>query len=299
MNLPNIGIALGGGGARGAAHIGVLQVLQEENIEIDIISGVSAGSVIGAMYAHKKDPAWIESRLRKALDKYPFRNKYGKYFRSSSSKKSFFLKTSGFIFNHIFNTLKLHKNSIIKKKHLEDVISFLVPSRTFQELKIPIKIGASDLNSGETVVYEDGDLITAIVQSCSIPGIIEPTIKGEKILVDGGVTSPIPVSMIKEDCMFTIAVDISQSQFSNLEKINMLELKGRADLITSNELKLNLSKKANFVIRPNTLGLHWSSFHKFESLILEGKNVTNSSIINLKNLLPKKINNYSGKEWLG
>jgi len=92
MNLPNIGIALGGGGARGAAHIGVLQVLQEENIEIDIISGVSAGSVIGAMYAHKKDPAWIESRLRKALDKYPFRNKYGKYFRSSSSKKSFFFK---------------------------------------------------------------------------------------------------------------------------------------------------------------------------------------------------------------
>jgi NTE family protein len=124
----------------------------------------------------------------------------------------------------------------------------------------------------------------ALVKSCSIPGVIEPTIEGERVLVDGGIIAPIPVSILKNKCNFIIAVNISQNRYSLLSnKSKMYDLKGRADLIISNQLKFIETKGADFVFSPDTMGTHWSSFQKFEDLVKSGKNEAIGKIEQLEN----------------
>jgi len=283
-----LGIALGGGGARGAAHIGVLNGLEQADIQISMIAGVSAGSVIGAMYSIHGNVEWVEKRFKKVLAKNLNSNIFIKYLSSSSKKTSFFGNAKLFFFEHFLQIIRLHKKSIISRNTLRRVISDLVPVESFEDLKIPLKICATELNTGKNIIYDSGDLINAIVKSCSIPGIIEPTIQNKNIIVDGGVYLPIPVQVLEQRCNFTIAVDISQNELSILNKVNMKNLKGRSDLIISNHLKKLLSKQADFIIKPNTLGAHWSSFHKSDLLIREGEIEVQNKIDNLKAILKNK-----------
>ena len=273
MSLPQLGIALGGGGARGAAHIGVLQGLQKSKVKIDVISGVSAGSVIGAMYAIDEDATWVEVQYRNVLKKYISSSKMKNYINVHSGQNLGISNIKNFIYVHFLQIIKLYRNSIISKELLKKVISELLPVETFEELKIPLKVCVTDLNSASNIVYETGNLIESLVKSCSIPGIIEPTIEGGKVLVDGGVFSPVPVSVLKNKCNFIIAVNIPQNKYSMLAvKSKMYDLKGRADLIISNRLKYFETKDADFVLKPDTMGTHWSNFQKFEDLVKSGKN---------------------------
>ena len=219
MSFSHLGIALGGGGARGAAHIGVLQALQKYEVKIETISGVSAGSVIGAMYAIDGDANWVESHYKKILHKY------------ISS-------------NDLMNSKNSNSNSVKRKEFLKKVVSELLPVNTFEELKISLKVCVTDLNSAKNIVYDSGDLIDPLIKSCSIPGVLEPTIEGQRVLVDGGILSPIPVSVLKNCCEFIIAVNISNRQYPMLDsKSNLQDLKQRADLIISNRLNILKQKE--------------------------------------------------------
>ena len=292
MSLPQLGIALGGGGARGAAHIGVLQGLQKSKIKIDVISGVSAGSVIGAMYAIDEDATWVEVQYRNVLKKYISSSKIKNYINVHSGQNLGISRIKNFIYVHFLQIIRLYRNSIISKELLKKVISELLPVETFEELKIPLKVCVTDLNSARNIVYETGNLIESLVKSCSIPGIIEPTIEGEKVLVDGGVLSPIPVSVLKNKCNFIIAVNIPQNKYPELAaKSKMYDLKVRADLIISNRLKYFETKDADFVLKPDTMGTHWSNFQKFEDLVKSGKNEVEMKMEKLGSMLLMDKNN--------
>ena len=286
----SLGVALGGGGARGAAHIGVLQEMTLAGIEIDMVAGVSAGSVIAAMYAFSKDPFWIEDRFRKLWSKetYGISNKV--FFTKKNPKSLLELVKKQFV-EHYIAILNLHKNSIISKNYLEETIMTLVPVKNFQELKIPLKIVATNLENGEDIIYDDGDLISALVQSCSIPGIFSPTILGDKIISDGGVGMPIPVSILKEECDFTVVIDIGQYKLSPLDYSSAKSISKRANIITSNRLKHLLSLEADFVIKPDTLGKEWSDFDACEDLFNQGKISTSNSIQELKKRINQKTGN--------
>lgn len=277
----SLGVAFGGGGARGAAHIGVLQEMTLTGIEIDMVAGVSAGSVIAAMYAFSKDPFWIEERFRKLWSKDSYRKSY-KVFFTDKNQISFIDSIKKLFVDHFLAVLSLHKNSIINKNQLEEAIKTLVPINNFHELKIPLKIVATNLENGEDVIYEDGDLIEALVQSCSIPGIFSPTIIGDKIISDGGVGMPVPISILKEECDFTIAIDIGQYKLNSLDYTNAKSISKRANIITSNRLKSLLSLEADFVIKPDTLGKEWSDFDACEDLFNQGKISTKNIIHELK-----------------
>lgn len=284
MSHLHLGIALGGGGARGAAHIGVLQGLQKSNLKIDVISGVSAGSVIGAMYAIDGDANWVEIQYRNVLNKYILSSNLIKYTNVDLGSDSSISKIKHFIYKHFLQIIRLYRNSIISKKLLKKIISELLPVKTFEELKIPLKVCVTDLNSAENIIYETGNLVMALVKSCSIPGVIEPTIEGERVLVDGGIIAPIPISILKNKCNFIIAVNISQNRYSLLtKKSKMYDLKGRADLIISNQLKFIETKGADFIFSPDTMGTHWSSFQKFDDLVKSGKNEAIGKIEQLEN----------------
>jgi len=285
-----LGIALGGGGARGAAHIGVLQKIKEAGIKVDLVSGVSAGSIIAAMYAFSEDPFWIEDSFRKLWARSDFMSKNkkaSKNYKFGTLIKSFKKK----IVDHYIAIHDLHKNSMIDTLELEDAIKTLLPINNFSDLNIPLKVVATNLNTGEDVVYEKGDLVGPLVQSCSIPGIFSPTIKKNKAISDGGVGMPVPITVIKNECSFTIVIDIGQYKLNDLDSSNAKSITKRANIITSNKLKSLLSLQADFVIKPDTLGKEWSDFEACEDLLIQGRESA-ERIMNelIKSMKKKKLN---------
>ena len=285
-----LGIALGGGGARGAAHIGVLQKIKEAGIKVDLVSGVSAGSVIAAMYAFSEDPFWIEDKFRKLWSKSDFISK-NKMASNSDKSISFSESIKKKILDHYTAIHNLHKNSLVDTLELEEAIKTLLPINNFNELKIPLKVVATDLNTGEDVVYEKGDLIGPLVQSCSIPGIFSPIIERNKVISDGGVGMPIPITVIKDICNFTIVIDIGQYKLNGLDSSNAKSITKRANIITSNRLKSLLSLQADFVIKPDTLGKEWSDFNACEDLLIQGRKSAENIMNELMKSLKKKISN--------
>ena len=282
-----IGVALGGGGARGASHIGVLQKLNEAGLKIDIISGVSAGSVIAAMYAFSEDPFWIEDQFRNLWSKNKFQKKQLVDSSPKLFRKSFKEQLSDY-YRAIHN---LHKNSFLGIDQLESAIRTLVPITKFSELRIPLKVVATNLNDGQDVVYHEGDLIGPLIQSCSIPGIFPPFIQKDKVLSDGGVSMPIPISVIKDLCHFSIVIDIGQYTLSRLDFSNAKSITKRAKIITSNRLKHLLSLQADFVIEPDTLGKEWSDFDACEDLLVQGRISAENNIGQLMKIINEKQSN--------
>ena len=287
MTMPLLGIALGGGGVRGAAHVGVLQEIDSAGIKIDRIAGVSAGAVIGCLYAYSLDGKWIEDHFRKIWSSQSFSGLTSKTFFDNGATKSFVGGIKRSLVDHVIALMSLHRNSLIKNDQLREILELLVPVSNFDQLKIPLKIISTDIASGKDVISEEGNLIDALIKSCSIPGIMEPVIEGERVIVDGGVSMPIPISPLLESCDVTVAVDIGIYKFDNLKNPNAKSIKTRSDIITSNRLKLKQVSDADLVIRPDTNGLHWSRFDAGEILLENGKIEGRKQMSNLNNLIKK------------
>ena len=285
MTMPLLGIALGGGGVRGAAHVGVLQEIDSAGIKIDRIAGVSAGAVIGCLYAYSLDGKWVEDHFRNIWSSQSLSGLTSKTFFDNGSTKSFLGRIKGTLIDYVIALISLHRNSLIKNDQLREILELLVPFDNFDQLKIPLKIISTDIASGKDVISEEGNLIDALIKSCSIPGIMEPVIEGERVIVDGGVSMPIPISPLLESCDVTVAVDIGVYKFDNLKNPNAKSIKIRSDIITSNKLKLKQVSDADLVIRPDTNGLHWSRFDAGEILLENGKIEGRKQMSILNNLI--------------
>ena len=172
----------------------------------------------------------------------------------------------------------------------------LIPIQNFDQLKIPLKIISTDIESGEDVISEKGNLIDALLKSCSIPGVMEPIMDDGRVIVDGGVSMPIPIPPLAENCDVTVAVDIGVYKFNKLKNPNAKSIKIRSDIITSNRLKLRLVSDADLVIRPDTRGLHWSRFDAGEILLKNGKREGRKQMPFLNDLIRKKSGKLANKE---
>lgn len=180
--MKKVGLALGGGGARGLCHIQFIEVLDELGIKPSIISGTSMGAIIGAMYASGLSGA----DMCKLVDTIGIRE-IGKMID--------------------FNILD--DSSILKGRGVEDFLQKHIPATTFEELNIPLKIVATDYWRHKQVVLSSGPLIPAIRASMSLPGIFEPIKKGKDVLIDGGAVNPVPYNIIRQDCDILIAIDVN------------------------------------------------------------------------------------------
>ena len=166
---PRIGLALGGGAARGLAHIGVLKVLEQADIPIDIIAGTSMGAFIGAMYAAGVP---IDHMEKAALEI---------DWRSMAKLLDPVLPTSG----------------LTDSKKLVSFIAELLPARDFEDLNRPLAITATDINTGEAVIIKQGDLLEGLRAGLAFPGIFSPVRFGQRFLVDGGLCKPIPIDVAR------------------------------------------------------------------------------------------------------
>jgi len=146
-----------------------------------------------------------------------------------------------------------------------------------------MEIVAVDIQSGEEIIYHEGNLKESIIQSSSIPGFFEPTLKDEKIIVDGGVSSPIPIETLKNKVSTIMAVDITNSMLKPLKSPNMIEIMRRSDIITSLKLKAKLSSEADILVKPDVAGIHWSDFENFNKLLYSGKSAMEKILNRLKN----------------
>jgi len=175
--IGNIGIALSGGGARGAAHIGVLQALNELGVFPDHISGSSAGALVGALYAVGYTPKEIQK----------------------ISESQSFMK----IFHLAFST-----KGLTNPRFLDKFLRQHLPEGTFKSLEIPLYVCATNIDKGEFRVLSDGDLIKAVMASCAIPLLFKPVeIEGE-LYVDGGLMNNLPIEPLKKSCAKFIGVGV-------------------------------------------------------------------------------------------
>lgn len=283
-----VGLALGGGGARGLAHIGVLKVLEKENIPIDLITGTSMGAIIGAVYALKKDISAIE----KITEKYSKISEFNIDLSFSEKKrkdKPFFLKKmSDFLKKSFILNLELTRKYINDGEGLRKVIEELVNNKTFEDTQISFAVVTADLVKGEKVIIRKGKLFDALLASASIPGMFPPVILDKRILVDGGIVDVVPIETAKSlGANFVIGVNVSQTIKKRAEFNNAVEIFFRSDSITSAELrKLQLSF-ADVVITPKVGRFHWSDFSKPKQCVREGEVATQNAILELKKKLKK------------
>ncbi len=215
-----IGLALGGGAARGFAHIGVIKALEAQGIVPDIVVGTSAGSVVGALYAAGNDAKALQ-KMAVDLDESAI----------SDWALPLFGKSSG----------------VLKGEALQSFVNKAVGNRTIEKLKMPFGAVASDLKTGQPILFQRGNTGMAVRASSAVPGVFQPVKIGEHTYVDGGLVAPVPVRFAREmGAEFIIAVNIStqaeaQATNSSLEvimqtfsimgqRINQLELRD-ADIV--------------------------------------------------------------------
>jgi len=178
-----IGLALGGGGARGLAHIGILKVLLREQIPIDVVTGTSMGGIVGAMHAVGLSPEQMEAEATK-------RGEIGQIFKLID--------------------LRLIGSGLLGGKHVKKLLTeMLGADTTFADLRLPFAVVSVDYNSGRTVVLKDGNLVNAVRATMSVPGVFEPVELNGCQLLDGGVLDNVPVGVARDlGAEKIIAVDV-------------------------------------------------------------------------------------------
>ena len=286
-----IGLALGGGGARGACHIGVLRVLEDNGIIPDVIAGTSAGSMIGAMYASELNAKIVEEKYMKHIQSENFKDLGFRYIPNSEKDDSIFSQIVKQIKNQYVLMVSSNRKSIIKNERLSKAANILFEADRFEDLKIPLFVSATDLITGNPIIYKTGNLVDAVVQSSTIPGFVEPTYQNNRMLVDGGISLPTPVTPLLGECDFIIAVNITRGVTNQPEPNNIFEILNRSRDVSIGQLNKYVLEKSNFVIKPEHNNLHWSAFDQSDEFLEVGRKAALDSIENLLDTLNSNLKN--------
>jgi NTE family protein len=265
-----VGLALSGGAARGFAHIGVLDVLQREGIPIDVIAGTSAGAIIGAVYASCRDSETVK-----------------KHALSIDWKKM------ASLFDLSFRMSGLLKGRKIKKLLSE----YIGGDIDFSELKIPFSCVATDIDTGEEIVITTGSVSEALRATISVPGIFSVTKRGDRYLVDGGLTTPVPVDTVRQmGADFIIAVNVNPRVTDRISRSTEKRMKARKEpnifhvmmqsiYITTYTVARNSLVDADIVIEPDLKGIGAGDFQKASESILMGQQAAADAMPEIKRKL--------------
>jgi NTE family protein len=258
-----IGLALGSGGTRGFAHIGVLKVLISENIPIDFLVGSSAGAVIAAYFAVHGEIESFENLVIKM-------------------KKIDFVSLIDFI---------SPKKALIRGTKIQKFIDKLFMYKDFSQVKIPLKIVATDLRRGKEVILTKGNIAQAVLASGTLPGVFPPVSLGKELLVDGGVVNPTPVDVVRKmGAEIILGVDLTMKGKVNLNNPNIVEVLVRSfDVLRTETTKLTVGKfdKNLVIIKPKISGeLNLlDCFNQREEIIKDGEIAAQKILPKIRKLL--------------
>jgi NTE family protein len=256
LKAPKIALVLGGGAARGFAHIGVIKALEAQGIVPDILVGTSAGSVVGALYASGYSGFDLQ-RVAMEMDE-------------------------GEV-----SDWSLPNRGVLKGEALQDFINKAVQQRPLEKLKRLFAVVATDLHSGEMVVFRTGNTGMAVRASSAVPGVFQPVPINGREYVDGGLSAPVPVSVARSlGADFVIAVDIS-SQPKDGKTDSSWEVMLQTFTIMIQSINRFETRNADVVIRPNTPNLSSTNFKDRHLAVLEGEKATARALIDIKLKLDK------------
>ncbi len=254
---PKIALVLGGGSAKGFAHVGVIRILEQEKIPIHMIVGTSVGSLIGGLYAanpNSFDLEWLAFKIDRG-DILDFSIVYSKLGPVQGAK------LEGFI------------DQNVKVKKVEDT-------------KIPFTPVATDLNTGETILLEKGSLAKAIRASSSIPGIFVPVNFDSRVLVDGGVTNNLPCDIARaKGADIVIAVNLQRDVRNQTAAESLIDIIGQSIGIMMRESSRNKLAHADVVIEPDTKGVSMFDFTQKKRLMADGIKATREAIPRIRALI--------------
>ena len=299
---PRIGLALGGGSARGLAHIGVLKILEKACIKPDYIAGTSMGAIIGALYCQVQDAFILENKILTRIKSPRISEIKLKKMPENFSKllKKINLKGALEIFNNFYMlSSSITKNHLINEEKIKRMLSLLLPKINIENLSIPFAAVAADLTTGSAYVFTKGPLDIATQASSALPGIFSPVNYKKSQLIDGVAVSLVPVSeTFKLGADLVIAVDVSENLPKKQVYNSGIEIWLRANQITNHHLKNLEIEKANAVIKVDTLDVSWNAFKDAEQIISAGETAAKKLLPQIKKMiLPKPHYSWWEKCW--
>ena len=288
---PKICLALGGGAARGLAHLGVLKVFEDAKVPIDMIAGTSLGALVGGLYALEPDSAYWMGRLEQYLRSFRSRKTRLEFLRrleeTDERNHGFFTDMANLIRKGYFWGITATKPAFISEQEYEDFIYPLIPDNTFEDTKILFACVATDIRNGKRVVYRSGSLRRAISASCALPGIFPPVVDGDMLLVDGGWVERVPVHCARElGADIVIAVDVS-SEVGRFEEKFGLDVVMRADAVSRIYLNELLMRDADVVIHPPVGGTNWADFSNPQELYRLGETAALEKLLSIKTVIAR------------
>ena len=255
--LPGIGIALGGGFARGIAHVGVLKVLEEENIPISYIAGTSVGALIGAAYCSGVTTQELEEVARRV--------RFKTFARWTLSRHGFATnqRMIGFL------------NSVLKVK-------------SFEELRIPLAVTATDLSTGEGVVFHSGPLVEPVRASCAYPGMFLPVNIRGRWLVDGMLAHAVPTRpLVDMGARHVLAVHLKGRWSSGNAPRHLFDVIGQCFAIAQDMCSSHWKEAADLIVEPDVNGFEYDAFVHTTALIKAGETATRAAVPALKKWVEK------------
>jgi NTE family protein len=217
----NIGLVLSGGGARGFAHLGVIQALNERGIYPDVISGTSAGAIIGALYADGLTPGEILKLME-------------------GSSRLDFMRPA------------LPREGLLQINGISKILKASLHSKKFEDLKIPLFVAATDLNNGKAVYFSEGEILDPVIASASIPVVFQPVKINDISYVDGGVLDNLPIRPIENKCRILIGSFVNPVGY--MEKISgLISIAERTFMLSMSKEIFEKAKKFDLFIAPQEL----------------------------------------------
>jgi NTE family protein len=237
-----LGLALGGGAARGFAHVGVIQVLEEAGLRPGFVVGTSAGSLVAALYASGKTPAELV-RVAETMQEAEITDWM----------------------------LPILNRGALRGEALAKYVNTQVGGRSLEQMRIPVGIVATDLGNGEAITFRRGNTGAAVRASSAVPGVFQPVRVGEREYVDGGLVAPVPVRQVRDmGANFVIAVDISSDPEGN-PSADTFQILMQTFAIMGKSINHLALKEADWVVRPALSGVRSADFGARQRSIEAGR----------------------------
>jgi NTE family protein len=258
-HMPRIGVALGGGFARGLAHVGVLKVLEEEQIPVDLIAGTSVGSVIAAAYASGMSPKELEEVAALVRFKDFSRWTFSRFGLFSNDKMSIFLRK-------------------------------MLRAETFEQLRIPLAIAATDIITGEAAVFTSGDLIDPVRASCAYPGMFQPVQIGERLLVDGLLAHAVPAMPLREmGAERVLSVHLAAHWVKPRGPRHVFDVIGQCFSIAQDRMCGPWRAASDLVLEPEIGEFGYDDFVRAPELIKAGELAARAALPQIRTWLPSTV----------
>jgi len=256
---PIVGLALGGGAARGFAHVGVIQVLEAHGVAVDLLAGTSAGSVVAVQYASGMRAKELEAAAM-SMDEATLSDW----------------------------TLPLFGRGLLRGEALARYVNQQVKGQTLEQLRIPVGVLATQLSTGQGVLFRRGDTGTAVRASSAVPGVFSPVSVGSEVYVDGGLVAPVPVEgVLSMGAELVIAVDISSTPQDGTGT-DVLRTLLRTFSIMGQSINRHALKEADVVVRPRLEGMGSADFASRQKAIEAGRQAMQLAMPRLQQLLQDK-----------